>query len=122
MSQKSTKSAMSRNKTRRMQRGGGDGGSSASASVTPNTCFILVKFKNDSGTVDIDSITTDFTECTTAQIFTGDFKTMDFTKEYLFEFELVNDEPPYAKSIIASRNTDVCIPALTTKLDSLFAS
>ena len=118
MSQKSTKSAMSRNKTRRTQRGGG---SSASASVTPNTCFILVKFKKDVGTVDIESIKTDFTECAGAQIFTGDFKTMDFTKEYLFEFEL-DPTNPHASNVTQSSDITTCTPTLKTQLDSLFSS
>ena len=90
--------------------------------VSPTTCFILVKFKKDAhGIIDIESVNTDFTECKGAEIFTGDFKTMDFGKKYLFQFNL-DHANPYVSNVTYSSNTTTCTPALKTQLDSLFAS
>jgi hypothetical protein len=71
------------------------------------------------GTVDIESVNTDFADCAGAEIFTGDFTTMDLSKDYLFQFDL-DKATPHASDIVPSTDVTTCTPALKTQLDSLF--
>jgi len=82
-----------------------------------------VKFNKDptSRTIDVESVKTEFADCTGAELFTGDFTTIDPAKEYLFQFDL-DPANPHASNVTHSANTTTCTPALTTQLDSLFAS
>ena len=78
-----------------------------------------MKFNKDVGTVDIESVNTDFADCVGAEIFTGDFTTMDLSKDYLFQFDL-DKATPHASDIVPSTDVTTCTPALKTQLDSLF--
>ncbi len=88
-----------------------------------NTCIILVKFKLDNGTLDVDSVNIDVDTCDTALPFPDDFSTIVPGQDYLFT---INYDPAnlYVSTVTDSKTQLQCDAEhnLKTKLDALFAA
>ena len=91
----------------------------------PSTCVILVKFKRDNGTIDVDSIdiNPDADKCKTALPFPDDFATIVPGQDYLFTIDY-DPTNPSVSTVTESKIQLQCDADhnLKTKLDAVFAA
>ena len=92
--------------------------------IGPSTCVILVKFKLNNGTLDVDSvnINADANACNSALPFPDDFATIIAGQDYLFTIEY-DPANPSVSAVTESKTQLTCDATnnLKQKLDALFA-